>query len=266
LPSAKIPSGPANFGIEKVSAAEYLAPPTENTAQPPVPDGGISFELMPMEEAIAPQAIEREVVRETWLTPETAALPKIRRVWVLGASIGGPEAVREFLGEFPRDYPALFLLAQHMGVEFVDLMAQQMAKSTPLTVRTPTHGERVSHGEVVIVPTTHRMQIDPEGIVVLERSNDEGAYTPSIDRVLCDVADRYGANAGAIIFSGMTTDSVEGCKYLAGKGGTIYAQHPDTCVVSSMIDGVVEAGVVKFLGAPKELAEQLLGETKKGKR
>jgi len=266
LPSAKIPSGPANFGIEKVSAAEYLAPPTENTAQPPVPDGGISFELMPMEEAIAPQAIEREVVRETWLTPETAALPKIRRVWVLGASIGGPEAVREFLGEFPRDYPALFLLAQHMGVEFVDLMAQQMAKSTPLTVRTPTHGERVGHGEVVIVPTTHRMQIDPEGIVVLERSNDEGAYSPSIDRVLRDVADRYGANAGAIIFSGMTTDSVEGCKYLAGKGGTIYAQHPDTCVVSSMIDGVVEAGVVKFLGAPKELAEQLLGETKKGKR
>jgi chemosensory pili system protein ChpB (putative protein-glutamate methylesterase) len=264
-PSAKVPSGPADFGIEKMSAAEYLAPPTENTAAPVMPDDGFSLELMPMEEAVAPQAIEREV-RETWLTPETAALPKIRRVWVLGASIGGPEAVREFLGELPRDYPALFLLAQHMGVEFVDLMAQQMAKSTPLTVRTPTHGERVGHGEVVIVPTTHRMQIDPEGIVVLERSTDEGAYSPSIDRVLRDVADRYGANAGAIIFSGMTTDAVEGSKYLAGKGGTVYAQHPDTCVVSSMIDGAVEAGVVSFLGAPKELAEKLLGESKKGKR
>jgi chemosensory pili system protein ChpB (putative protein-glutamate methylesterase) len=141
-----------------------------------------------------------------------------------------------------------------------------MAKSTPLTVRTPTHGERVGHGEVVIVPTTHRMQIDPEGIVVLERSTDEGAYSPSIDRVLRDVADRYGANAGAIIFSGMTTDAVEGSKYLADKGGTVYAQHPDTCVVSSMIDGVVEAGVVQFLGSPKELAERLLGESKKSKR
>ena len=264
--SAKVPSGPADFGIEKVSAAEYLAPPTENTAPPAVPDFDFSFELMPMEEAVAPQPVQREV-QETWLVPEkVAAQPKIRRVWVLGASIGGPEAVREFLGELPRDYPALFLLAQHMGVEFVDLMAQQMAKSTPLTVRTPTHGERVGHGEVVIVPTTHRMQIDPEGIVVLEKSNDEGAYSPSIDRVLRDVADRYGANAGAIIFSGMTTDAVEGSKYLAGKGGTIFAQHPDTCVVSSMIDGVVEAGVVKFLGSPKELAEQLLGDSAKSKR
>jgi two-component system chemotaxis response regulator CheB/chemosensory pili system protein ChpB (putative protein-glutamate methylesterase) len=153
-----------------------------------------------------------------------------------------------------------------MGVEFVDLMAQQLAKATPLTVRTPTHGERVSHGEILIVPTTHRLQVDPEGIVVLERTSNEGAYSPSIDLVLRDVADRYGANAGAIIFSGMTTDSVEGCKYLAGKGGTIYAQHPDSCVVSSMIDGVMEAGVVKFLGAPRELADLLLSEVGKTRR
>src|SRR4029077_17702589 len=135
-----------------------------------------------------------------------------------------------------------------------------------MNVRTPTPGERVGHGEILIVPTTHRMQVDPEGIVVIERTPNEGAYSPSIDLVLRDVADRYGTNAGAIIFSGMTTDSVEGCKYLAGKGGTIFAQHPDSCVVSSMIDGAVEAGVVKFLGTPRELAEQLLKESGKAKR
>jgi two-component system chemotaxis response regulator CheB/chemosensory pili system protein ChpB (putative protein-glutamate methylesterase) len=265
-PPAPAPTGRADFGIEKLSAAEYLAPSTENTAPPPMPEGGISLELMPMEEAVAPQAIEREA-HEAWLDPDKVVVPaKIRRVFVLGASIGGPEAVREFLGELPRDYPALFLLAQHMGAEFVDLMAQQLAKSTPLTVRTPSHGERVGHGEVVIVPTTHRLQVDPEGIVLLERTSDEGAYSPSIDRVLRDVADRYGANASAIIFSGMTTDAVEGSQYLAAKGGAIYAQHPDTCVVSSMVDGVVEAGVVKFLGSPKELAEQVLAESMKSKR
>ena len=265
-PPVPVPTGRADFGIEKLSAAEYLAPPTENTAPPPMPDAGLSFELMPLEEAVAPQPVEREA-HEAWLDPDKVVVPpKIRRVWVLGASIGGPEAVRDFLGELPHDYPALFLLAQHMGAEFVDLMAQQLAKSTPLTVRTPTHGERVGHGDVVIVPTTHRLQVDPEGTVVLERSSSDGAYSPSVDRVLRDVADRYGASAGAIIFSGMTTDSVEGSKYLASKGGTIYAQHPDTCVVSSMIDGVVEAGVVKFLGAPKELADVLLAESPKTRR
>jgi chemosensory pili system protein ChpB (putative protein-glutamate methylesterase) len=267
-PAGPAPTGRAEFGIETVSAAEYLAPPTENTAPPPpMPDmDGFSLELMPLEEAVAPQAVEREAV-ESWLDPDKVVVPpKIRRVWILGASIGGPEAVREFLSELPRDYPALFVLAQHMGAEFVDLMAQQLAKSTPLTVRTPTHGERVGHGEVIIVPTTHRLQVDPEGIVVLERTSNDGAYSPSIDRVLHDFADRYGAHAGAIIFSGMTTDSVEGAKYLASKGGMVYAQHPDSCVVSSMVDGVIEAGVAKVLGTPKELADLLLAESAKNKR
>ncbi|HEX5124081.1 MAG TPA: chemotaxis protein CheB [Rhodanobacteraceae bacterium] len=253
-PAAPPPTGRADFGIEKVAAAEYLAPSEENTAPPPEPEGDFSLELMPLEEAVAPQAVEREPV-EAWLDPDKVKVPaKINRVYVLGASIGGPEAVRDFLSELPRGYPALFLLAQHMGAEFVDLMAQQLAKATPLTVRTPTHGERVSHGDVVIVPTTHRLQVDVDGIVLLERVNNDGAYSPSIDRVLRDVADRYGAAASAIIFSGMTTDAVDGAKYLASKGGAVYAQHPDTCVVSSMIDGVVEAGIVKVLGAPKELA------------
>ena len=263
VPASQAPaaSGPADFGIEKLSAAEYLAPATEDAA-PPVPDLDFSLELMPLEEAVAPQPVEREA-HETWLDPDQVKLPpKIRRIFVLGASIGGPEAVREFLGWLPRDYPALFLLAQHMGAEFMELMAQQLAKSTPLTVRTPTHGERVAHGEVVIVPTTHRLQIDADGVVLLERASTDGAYSPSIDRVLMDVADRYGASASAIVFSGMTTDAVEGCKYLAGKGGSIYAQHPDSAVVSSMIDGAVEAGVVKFLGTPSELAEQILAESK----
>lgn len=262
-----LPPGASPFGIEKLSAAEYLAPPTEGTAPPSVPEPDFAFELMPLEEAVAPQQVEREA-HEVWLDPDQISVPvaKIRRVWVLGASIGGPEAVREFLGELPRDYPALFVLAQHMGAEFVDLMAQQLAKSTALTVRTPTHGERVGHGEVVLVPTTHRLQVDPEGIVVLERSGNDAAYSPSIDRVLRDIADRYGANAGAIIFSGMTTDAVEGSTYLAGKGGSVYAQHPDTCVVSSMVDGVVEAGIVKFLGSPKELAERLLADSASNKR
>jgi two-component system chemotaxis response regulator CheB/chemosensory pili system protein ChpB (putative protein-glutamate methylesterase) len=265
-PPPPAPVAASEFGIEKLSAAEYLAHDTEGTAPPaPVPVEDFEFELMPMEDAVAPQPVQR-ADHEAWLDPDKISVPlvaKIRRVWVLGASIGGPEAVREFLAELPRDYPALFLLAQHMGAEFVDLMAQQLAKATALTVRTPTHGERVGHGEVVIVPTTHRLQVDPEGIVVLERSSSDAAYAPSIDRAMQDAADRYGAHAGAIIFSGMTTDAVEGSKYIAGKGGTVYAQHPDTCVVSSMVDGAIEAGIVKVLGTPRELAELLLADSSK---
>jgi len=177
---------------------------------------------------------------------------------VLGASIGGPEAVRDFLGALPANFPALFVLAQHMGEEFLELMSAQLAKSVQLTVRNPTHGERVSHGDVLIVPTTHRVQIDKEGVVKMAHLPEKTQYTPSIDQVLRDVADAFGDRAGAIIFSGMAHDAIEGSKYLKSKGGTVWVQDPDTCVISSMVDGAREAGVVSFMGSPQQLAQKML--------
>jgi two-component system chemotaxis response regulator CheB/chemosensory pili system protein ChpB (putative protein-glutamate methylesterase) len=263
-PSAPaVAPGAAEFGIEKLRAEEFLAPQggaaVEQDFESPL--GGLALELIPLEEAVAPSAPALD--HENWLDPDAVVVPKakVRRVWVLGASIGGPEAVREFLAGLPRDYPALFLLAQHLGDEFVGMMTNQLTQATKLTVRTPTHGERVGHGDIVVVPNSHRLQVDAEGVVVLERNAGTTAFSPSIDRVLRDIADKFGDCAGAIIFSGMSSDAAEGSRYLAEKGGLIYAQRPDTCVVSSMIDGVCETGVVSFLGSPQELAEKLL-ETK----
>ncbi|MEO5625573.1 MAG: chemotaxis protein CheB [Dokdonella sp.] len=260
----EVPTGRADFGIERLRAEEFLAPEGgDETAMEFAPStGGLSFELIPLEEAVVPRAVEAQP-HENWLDPDAVVVPKakILKVWVLGASIGGPEAVREFLSGIPRDYPALFLLAQHLGDEFVGMMTNQLMQATKLTVRSPSHGERVAHGDVIVVPNSHRLRVDPEGVVTLERNAGTSAFSPSIDRVLQDVAERFGAKAGAIIFSGMSSDAAEGCRYLAEQGGEVYAQRPDTCVVSSMIDGVCETGIVSFLGSPQELAEKLL-ETK----
>jgi chemosensory pili system protein ChpB (putative protein-glutamate methylesterase) len=257
---ASKPLEPATFGIEKISASEYLAPEAEQSAEDFV-DPGLSLELIPLDEAVAPQGANAqqrsETGSESWL--DTSNKVAISRVWVLGASIGGPEAVREFLADIPAKCPALFLLAQHMGAEFMEIMAQQLARSTALTVRTPTHGERVSHGDIIVVPTTHRLRVDRAGVVTLEPQSASGRpNSPSIDQVLQDVADRFGKRAGAIIFSGMAEDAIEGSRYLTEIGGTVYAQDPETCVISSMVDGVIETGVVSFVGSPKALASKML--------
>ena len=262
-------TAPSTFGIEKVAASDYLAPQVESpTAKqaPAIPESlGLSLELMPMEEAVAPTYQNPNYAKEAWLDGSRPALKVgtgagIQRVFVLGASIGGPEAVREFLGALPAAFPMLFVLAQHMGEEFLELMSAQLAKAVALTVRNPTHGERVSQSEVLVVPTTHRMKVDAEGVITLAHLSEKPPYSPSIDQVLRDVADQFGNKAGAIIFSGMAHDAVEGSKYLKSKGGVIWAQDPDTCVISSMVDGAREAGVVSFLGSPKQLAEKMIAE------
>jgi two-component system chemotaxis response regulator CheB/chemosensory pili system protein ChpB (putative protein-glutamate methylesterase) len=150
-----------------------------------------------------------------------------------------------------------------MGAEFMDIMSQQLARSTPLSVRTPSHGERVAHGDIVVVPVNQRLRVDREGVITLEAIKPGSLpNSPSIDQVIADVADRFAAKAGVIVFSGMAEDAAEGCRHLASKGGKVYVQDPDTCVISSMVDGVIETGVVTFAGSPKALAEKVLGDFK----
>ena len=78
--------------------------------------------------------------------------------------------------------------------------------------------------------------------------------------MLRDVADQFGDKAGAIIFSGMAQDAIEGSKYLKSKGGVIWAQDPDTCAISTMVDGVTQTGVVSFIGSPQELAAKMIAD------
>jgi two-component system chemotaxis response regulator CheB/chemosensory pili system protein ChpB (putative protein-glutamate methylesterase) len=182
------------------------------------------------------------------------------RCWVLGASIGGPEAVREFLSQIPGDADVVFLLAQHMGADFVDLMTQQLSRATPLPVRAASDGMQVGPGQVIVVPLAERMLMGPDGAVRVVASHEVTSYSPSIDQVLRDVADRFGADAGAIIFSGMAHDAIEGAQYLHERGGQVWAQDPSTCVISSMVDGALEAGVVSVLASPAELARRFRAE------
>jgi two-component system chemotaxis response regulator CheB/chemosensory pili system protein ChpB (putative protein-glutamate methylesterase) len=248
--------------LERMSATDFLAPEVDESAaakiQETMPADFGGLELMPMEDALQQQPAQAPASPNAPLKVGTGA--GISRVFVLGASIGGPEAVRDFLGALPPRFPMLFVLAQHMGEEFLELMAAQLAKAVKLTVRKPTHGERVANGEVLIVPTTHRLQVDAEGVVTLAHLSEKSQYSPSIDQVLRDVADKFGDHAGAIVFSGMAHDAIDGSQYLKSRGGTVWVQDPDTCVVSSMVDGARAAGVVDFIGSPQQLAAKMIAD------
>ena len=198
------------------------------------------------------------------LAPTTAraapAANGISRVIVLGASIGGPDALRSFLGGIPPDFPALFVLVQHLENGFFERLAQQLQKASKLPVRVPATSQRAKMGEVLVVAANQRVWVEPDGEVVMMDHRETPKYTPCIDDVMRDIADRFGAGATAIIFSGMAGDAIEGAVYLTTQGGEVWAQDPASCVVSSMVDGAKARGVVEFIGSPRELAERCVAK------
>ncbi|HED15394.1 MAG TPA: chemotaxis protein CheB, partial [Gammaproteobacteria bacterium] len=126
-----------------------------------------------------------------------------REVWVLGASIGGPQAVKSFLRSLPANFPAGFILAQHIGVGFVSLLAEQLRQVTDLEVLTAEPGKRLLCGQLVVAPVEKRLVFDEYGYIQFAPITQRTIYSPSIDDVITEVARKYGKNSRAIIFSGM---------------------------------------------------------------
>lgn len=181
-----------------------------------------------------------------------------KNVWVLGASLGGPEMVRRFLAAIPMDLPVAFILAQHLGANFVALLAKQLDDVSAFHVMPAKNGHVLRHGEVIVTPAFERLTINPIGAVHLLPLDTPSAYSPSVDRVLIDTADRYPNKCNAIIFSGMGDDGKKGCQYLHGKGGHIWVQESGSCIISAMPDSVASSGVSEFAGTPEILAKQLV--------
>ncbi len=177
-------------------------------------------------------------------------------VWGLGASIGGPQALKRFLARLPAGLPFGFVLAQHIGESFLDLLAHQLDRETPLRVRVAQDGDRLAAGDVLVVPVGRVPVLGADGSVRL-RPLGESVYDPSIDRTLEAVAAAWGERSGAILFSGMGDDGLRGCREIVRRGGTVWAQEPGSCVVSSMADQARERGYVGFSGTPERLADHL---------
>jgi chemotaxis response regulator CheB len=190
----------------------------------------------------------------------TAAAPTASvdlNVWVLGASLGGPQAVRQFLSAIQEDLPVVFILAQHIGANHVSLLAEQLNRVTAFTVLPGKTGHQLKHGEVILTPADKQLAITDDGFLALSQAPPATIYSPSIDNVMTEVARRYGDKGGTIVFSGMGDDGARGCESIAEHGGVVWAQDIASCVVSSMPDQARKTGKVTYSATPEQLAKHL---------
>ena len=211
-----------------------------------------SFEPLPEEIKINP-APKPNKVSAPLEKPDGAAV----NIWVLGASLGGPQAVRQFLAAIKADLPVAFVLAQHIGANHISLLAEQLDRVTPFKVLSGRSGHLVRHHEVVLAPADKNLNITEDGYVALSPADKGAIYSPSIDNVIEAVAKRYGHMAGAVIFSGMGDDGSRGCNAMAQNGGVVWAQDVASCVISSMPDQARKTNTVTYSANPRALAERL---------
>ena len=178
-------------------------------------------------------------------------------VWVLAASTGGPAAVKEFLDALPSDIPVAFIYAQHINSSFDSMLSKVLGRHNQFNFSMCDEERPLRHGDVRIVPVDHQVDFVENGRIYVLTKNWDGVFSPSLDRVISNVAEVYGGDSGAIIFTGMGNDGAVGSAAMKQVGGSVWAQTAESCAVSSMPDSVKALNLVTEEGTPTELAQAL---------
>lgn len=203
-------------------------------------------------------ALECAPFEQNSIHPSPESLrPKFKEVWVLAASLGGPEAVRVFLQHLQPKLPVAFIYAQHIEPNFDKMLPAVVGKNSELDVVFCEEHESLKPSSVMVLPSHQYAEIYAGAKVKVHHDQFwQQPYTPNIDQIIENVALFYADKMGVIIFSGMCDDGAKASLALKQKGMPIWAQTPEECICPAMPEAVISSGQVDVIAGAKALAEQ----------
>ncbi|KAF0248990.1 MAG: two-component system chemotaxis family response regulator CheB [bacterium] len=179
-------------------------------------------------------------------------------VVVIGASTGGPIAIRELLTELPETFPSAILIIQHIPASFTKVLAAQLNRQVSIEVKEAQEGDKLKAGQVLVAPGGFHTIITPDSQVKLTSGVEIESHIPSIDVTMQSVAQVYGRFTKGILLTGMGKDGCQGLLTIRAKGGTTFAQDAESCVINGMPQSAIELNVVDYIASPKNIAALLV--------
>lgn len=198
--------------------------------------------------------------------PSVVRMPQPRvgnaDIVVIGASTGGPLAVRDVVTRLPPDFPVPLIVIQHMPPYFVKHYAESLRKDCPVGVKEAEEGETFTAGTVYLAPGGNQLQLKSCGKsrcrAVVAAGPPDSLYKPCIDITMRSVAETFDRRALGIILTGMGSDGVEGLRDLQKRGAMTIAQDEASCTVFGMPKAAVEAGVAGKVVGLDAMADEIV--------
>jgi two-component system chemotaxis response regulator CheB len=167
-------------------------------------------------------------------------------VVVVAASAGGLTAIAAVLGKLPVDFPLPIAVVQHMDPNRLSILAELLARRTPLQVRQGQQDDCLQPGVVYIAPPGRHMTIDPRRQIELSHSEPVHFLRPSADP-LFESAAQMCMRVVAIILTGTGSDGSAGAAAVKAAGGFVIAQDEASSAFFGMPQAAIAAGVVDLI-------------------
>jgi len=177
----------------------------------------------------------------------------------IGASTGGPPALKAILDAIksPPRWPVL--IVQHMSKGFTNGMASWLGNATNHDVRMASDGERGQAGVFYIAPNGGHLELGPHRLAVTS-GPPLGGHRPAVDRLFSSAArSRLASRTVAVLLTGMGSDGARGLEELRKAGAWTIAQDEASSVVYGMPKAAVDldaacevlplTGIARYLGS-----------------
>ncbi|MFH1177183.1 MAG: chemotaxis-specific protein-glutamate methyltransferase CheB [Acidobacteriota bacterium] len=191
-----------------------------------------------------------------YTAPATARV----RFVAIGASTGGPGAVRDLLAELPPGVPAAVLIVQHIAAGFDGGFADWLARDLARDVQLARDGELAIPGTVRIAPVGAHLLLEAGGRLTLDaQSPPRRGHRPSADDLFFSCARVCPGEVAGVLLTGMGSDGAEGLAALRAAGGVTLVQDEASSVVFGMPRAALECGAASVALPPRALGRTLLG-------
>jgi two-component system chemotaxis response regulator CheB len=180
------------------------------------------------------------------------------------ASAGGPGALADVLGRLPDGFSIPILVVQHMTPGFLGQMVAWLDKNLALPVGLADDGQQLAPG-VWFAPDGTHLKLEATRRLRLDPDSMPGNHRPSGDVLLASLARVAGAQAVAVVLTGMGRDGAEGLAAVAVAGGRTIAQDEYSSGVYGMPRAAAESGAKTVL-SPVAIGDELAALDRIGAR
>lgn len=225
----------------------------------PKPQGGLRIKSM--QETFARQFVEKvkeisqiakqkPIPRNEATTKEHSAKNKAEtsvQVVVIGASVGGPQALKKILPKLPADFPIPIICVQIINREFVPGLVAWLNSNCALKVEVVKSGLKPQPGVIYFPSGDMHLEIDENGYFSCTNKPPFKGHRPSITTTFQSVVEFYGGDVLGVLLTGMGHDGAEGMKVIANAGGITIVQDEETSFSFNLPQQAIELGVIDHI-------------------
>jgi two-component system chemotaxis response regulator CheB len=154
---------------------------------------------------------------------------------LIGASTGGPGHIQQIIAELPSDSKTAYIIAQHMGAEFIPSFIGRLRTITSLPVETPQNNTLLRPGHIYVCSGKTRLVADNHAIHFTHTLSETYDYNPDINTLFHSaslLSNRL--ELMGVILTGIGADGVDGCRQLAMNNVHCITESEESAIVDGM--------------------------------